>query len=125
MALTNVTLGTLYLREGKTAEAEKILPAAVEEERRLLRDERTLAAGIRDLAALRAQQHAWNDAESLYREAIGYYERRIGPGHPDLAPVLREYAAVLKRRGASKTEIRNVEARARAIGSPAARSQVS
>jgi len=125
IALTNVTLGSLYLREGKTAEAEKILPAAVEEERRLLRDERALAAGIRDLAVLRVQQHAWNDAESLYREAIGYYERRIGAGHPDLAPVLREYAAVLKHRGASKTEIRNIEALARAIGDPAVRSQVS
>jgi hypothetical protein len=30
--------------------------------------------------------------------------------------VLREYAAVLKHRGASKTEIRNIEVRARAIG---------
>jgi tetratricopeptide (TPR) repeat protein len=125
IALTQATLGTLYLREGKTAEAERILPAAVEAERRLLRDERSLAAGIRNLAALRAQQHAWNEAESLYREAIGRYERKLGAGHPDLAPVLREYAAVLKHRRAPKSEIRNIEARARAIGNPAARSQVS
>jgi len=125
IALTQATLGTLYLREGKTAEAERILPAAVEEERRFLRDGRTLAAGIRGLAALRVQQHAWSDAESLYREAIGYYERRMGAEHPDLAPVLREYAAVLKHRGASRAEIRNIEARARAIGNPAPHPQVS
>jgi hypothetical protein len=39
--------------------------------------------------------------------------------------VLREYAIVLKHRGASKTEIRSIEARARAIGNPLARSEVS
>jgi tetratricopeptide (TPR) repeat protein len=113
IALTQVIMGNLYLREGRTAEAEKILPAAVDAERRSIRDERTLAAGIRALAALRVQQQAWNDAESLYREVIGHYERKLGAGHPDLAPVLREYAAVLRHRGGSKAEIRSVEARAR------------
>jgi len=125
IVFTQINLAALYLREHKTAQAEKILPAAIDAERRFLKDGRILGDGIRDLAALRAQQHAWNEAESLYREAIGCYERKLGAGHPDLAPVLREYAAVLKHRGASKSEIRNIEARARAIGNPAARSQVS
>ncbi len=125
VVLTRINLGALYLREHKTAEAQKILPAAVEAERRFFKDGRILGDGIRDLAALRAQQHAWSDAESLYREAIGCYERNLGAGHPDLAPVLYEYAAVLKRRGASKTEIRNIEARARAIGNPTSHPEVS
>jgi tetratricopeptide (TPR) repeat protein len=125
IALTQVTLGILYLREGKTAEAEKILPAAIEAERRLFTDERTLATGIRNLAVLRVQQHAWSDAEPLYREAIAFYERKLGSGHPDLAPVLREYAAVLKHRGASKTEIKSIEARVRAIRNPVSHPQIS
>lgn len=124
IVLTEVNLGNLYLREHRTAEAEKILPAAVEAERRLLKDGRTLGDGIRDLAALRVQQHAWNDAESLYREAIGIYERKLGVDHPDIAPVLREYAAVLKRQGVSKSRIKSIEVRAHAIENPA-RTQAS
>ena len=100
IALAQVTIGTLYLREHKIAQAEKILPAAIEAERRILPNETTLANGIRTLAALRVQQRAWSDAETLYREAIGIYERKFGAEHPDLAPLLREYAVVLKHRGA-------------------------
>ncbi|HEX4135509.1 MAG TPA: tetratricopeptide repeat protein [Bryobacteraceae bacterium] len=119
IVLTQVNLGSLYLRERKTAEAEKILPTAVEEERRMLKDGRTLGDGIRNLAALKAQQKSWGVAESLYREAISIYERRLGVDHPDIAPVLREYADVLKHNRVSKARIRSVEARALAIENPA------
>ena len=125
IVLTQVNLGSLYLREHKTAEAERILPAAVEAERSFLKDGRTLGDGIRILAVLKAQQHSWDDAESLYREAIGIYERKLGSDHPDIAPVLREYAGVMKRHGASKSRIRGVEARARAIENPASHPQAS
>jgi tetratricopeptide (TPR) repeat protein len=121
IVLAQVNLGTLYLREHKTAEAERVLPAAVEAERRLFQDGRALGHGIRNLAALRAQQHSWNEAEALYREALDLYELRLGPDHSDLAPVLREYANVLKHRGAPKGRVKDVEARARAIANPASR----
>jgi tetratricopeptide (TPR) repeat protein len=115
IVLAQVELGALYLREHNLAEAEKILPASVEAERRLLKDGRVLGDGIRDLAALRAQQHVWNDAEPLYREAIGFYERKLGVDHPDIAPVLRAYADVLKHQGTPGVQVKNIEARARAI----------
>jgi tetratricopeptide (TPR) repeat protein len=115
IVLAQAQLGALYLREHNIAGAEKVLPVAVETERRLLKDERILGDGIRDLAALRAQQHAWNDAEALYREAIGFYERKLGADHPDIAPVLRAYAGVLKHQGIQGIRVRNIEARARAI----------
>jgi tetratricopeptide (TPR) repeat protein len=115
IALAQVNLAGLYLRERKTAAAEKILPPAIETERQVLRSGRTLADGIRNLGRLRVQQHAWSDAETLYRDAIGFYNVKLGPDHPDLAPVLREYAGVLKHQGAPRAQLKDLEARARSI----------
>jgi hypothetical protein len=67
------------------------------------------------LALLRTQQQAWSQAESLYREALGIYEAALGPDHPDIAPVLHEYAGVLKHQRAPKDKVKSIEARARAI----------
>jgi tetratricopeptide (TPR) repeat protein len=115
MALVQVDLGALYLRQGKTNEAEELLPSAVDEERRLFKPGRRLADGLRILAVLRVRQQAWDHAETLYAEALGMYEAVLGPEHPDIAPMLREYAQVLKHERAPKGTIRSVEARARAI----------
>jgi hypothetical protein len=120
IALAQIHLGTLYLREHKIAEAEKVLPPAVEAERRFLKEGRTLGYGVRNLAALRVQQQAWTEAESLYREAIGLYEITLGTAHPDLAPVLHEYADVLKHQRAPKAKVRDIETRARTIANPSA-----
>jgi tetratricopeptide (TPR) repeat protein len=115
IALIEVSLGGLYLREGKTAEADAILTPAVDEEHRLFHAGRRLGDGIRMLALLRTQQQAWSQAESLYREALGIYEAALGPDHPDTAPVLHEYAGVLKHQRAPKDKVRSIEARARAL----------
>jgi len=125
IVLAKVSLGSIYLRERKLDEAEKVLPAAVEAERGYYEAGRTLADGVRELAGLRVQQHAWPAAESLFREALDLYERGLGTEHPDIAPVLREYAEVLKRRKGSKAEVRNVEARARAIEHPEVKASAS
>jgi hypothetical protein len=115
IALVEVSLGGLYLREGKTAEANAILAPAVDEERRRFQTGRRLGDGIRMLALLRTLQQAWSQAESLYREALGVYEAALGPDHPDIAPLLREYAGVLKHQRAPKDTVRSIEARARSI----------
>jgi tetratricopeptide (TPR) repeat protein len=120
IAAENVMLGTLYLRERKIAEAAKVLPDAVALERRLagdprMPDRRVLADGIQSLAALRALERNWHDAQTLYSEAIAIYESTLGPSHPGIAPVLLEYADVLKHCGASRAEVKNIEARARAM----------
>jgi tetratricopeptide (TPR) repeat protein len=115
IALAQVNLGTIYIREGKIDEAERILPAAVAAERRIAAGERILADGIQRLAALRAIEQSWREAEALYREAIGIYESRLGPDNPQLAPVLRAYAGVLKRAGGSKSEAKSLESRAKSI----------
>lgn len=115
IALVEVSLGGLYLREGRTADADAVLTPAVGVERQLFQPGRRLGDGIRMLALLRTQQQAWSQAESLYGEALGIYEAALGPDHPDIAPLLREYAAVLKHQRAPKEKVRNIEARARAI----------
>jgi tetratricopeptide (TPR) repeat protein len=117
MAVEKVMLGTLYLRERKIAEAAKILPDAVAVERRLAADPRVLADGILRLAELRAFERNWHDAQILFSEAITTYESMPGPKHPGIAPVLLEYANVLKHCGAPRAEVKNIEARARAIKS--------
>jgi tetratricopeptide (TPR) repeat protein len=120
IAIENVTLATVYLRERKIAEAEKILPGAVALERRLsddphMPDRRILADGIQKLGELRALEHNWHDAQKLFSEAIAIYASTLGPSHPLMAPVLLEYAAVLKHCGAPKAEVKDIEARARSI----------
>jgi hypothetical protein len=115
IAAENVTLATLYMRERKIAEAAKILPDAVAVERRVASDRRALADGIRRLAELRALEHSWREAQALYGEAIAIYESTLGPSHPGIAPVLLEYAGVLKHCGVPRAEVKNIETRAKAI----------
>jgi tetratricopeptide (TPR) repeat protein len=119
-AAASVLLAALYLRERKIAEAAKILPDAVALERQLagdarLPDQRFLAEGIRRLGELRALQHNWHEAQTLYSEAIAIYESTLGYSHPGIAPILIEYADVLKHSGAPRAEVKNIEARATAM----------
>lgn len=120
IAVQKVVLATVYVRERKSAEAERILPAAVATERRLLAepstsDRRVLAQGIRVLADLRAIEQNWREAQQLYAEVIAIYESTSGGSHPSLAPILVRYAEILRHSGASKEQVRSVEARAKAI----------
>jgi hypothetical protein len=122
LAAGKVLLASVYLHQRKIADAAKILPSAVALERQLaadsrMPDKRTLADGIRRLGELRALQHNWREAQMLYSEAIAIYESTLGPSHPVIAPVLLEYANVLKQCRAPRSEVKNIEARARAIRS--------
>lgn len=120
MAVEQVMLATIYLQERRIDAAEKILPDAVALERRFadgaqVSHPRELAFAIRRLGQLRALQHNWTEAQALYGEAIQLFESDAGRRHPALAPMLSEYAAVLKRAGASRAAVKTVEARARAL----------
>lgn len=120
VAFAKVALATAWVRERKFSEAAKILPEAIAVERRSaddprMRDRRVLAYAICMLAEVRAAQRNWSEARALYTEAIAIYEAELDPGHPAIAPVLRQYADVLKRSGAPKEEVKRVEARANAI----------
>lgn len=116
IAMAEVTLGNAYLHGHKTAEAETILPDAVQAERRLVTNPNAVAAAIQSLAQLREQQHDSRAAEALYREAIGIYESDAASSpSPFLAPALRALATLLKHNGGSKIEVRALETRARDV----------
>jgi hypothetical protein len=61
------------------------------------------------------KQRSWSEADDLYREAVEIYEDRLGPDNPAIMPLLKEYAAALKRSPGTKKEAKRVEARLRAI----------
>jgi tetratricopeptide (TPR) repeat protein len=120
VAVQRVVLASVYIREKKIADAERILTDTVALERRIAADSgaperRILANGIRKLAELRALQHNWRESETLFRETIDTYESTSAPGSPIMAPILMEYAEVLKHCGVSKEQVKDVEARAKAI----------
>jgi tetratricopeptide (TPR) repeat protein len=126
LVASQVTLAAIYLRAHNTAETEKMLPAAVETQRQTAVNPLTLAASIRLLGELRAQQRNWHAAETLFREAIGIYESRASAAvDPAVAPVLRALADAIKRQGGSKEEVRELEARARDLLRSAPHSPVS
>jgi tetratricopeptide (TPR) repeat protein len=116
LAVAQVTLAGVFVRNRNTAEAEKILPAAVESQRQSAVSPLTLAASVQLLGELRAQQRNWHAAETLFREAIAIYGRNSPSGvNPALAPLLRGLADALKHEGGSKQEVRELEARERDI----------
>jgi len=113
-AAAEVTLAEIYLRSHDTASAEKILPHAVEAQRRSATNAGTLAVSTELLGDLRAQQRNWQAAEGLYREALALREKcRSTAIDPTIGPLLRALADTLKHEGKSKDEIRSLEAQAR------------
>jgi tetratricopeptide (TPR) repeat protein len=115
ISVAQVTLSAIYIRSHDLASAEKILPQAVEIQRSLAASPSMLAASLHLLGELRAQQHNWAEAESLYREALGIYTKDKGKVNPATAAVLRELADILKHEGGSKDEVRALEGQARDI----------
>jgi Tfp pilus assembly protein PilF len=116
LAIAQITLADAYMRGHNLEAAEKLLPGAVEMQRKLPSSPTSLGAGILLLAHLRAQQGNWQAAATLCREAITLYEKSARGGtNPALAPVLRTLAAALKHSGGSKEEVRALETRAKTI----------
>ena len=96
MVAAEVSLGSIYLREHKAVDAAQILPHAVEMQSTMAIDPAIKADGMRRLADLRAQQHQWKEAASLYEKAITLFEQRFGSSHPYIDPIRREYSAATK-----------------------------
>lgn len=58
------------------------------------RDDLALAGALYELAIIRRQQGALDEAAALYERALAIRERLQGPSHPDVATVLNNLAAV-------------------------------
>jgi tetratricopeptide (TPR) repeat protein len=116
-AWAKTRLSGFYLDDGRINEAEEILPAAVETQRRFYdRPNWRVAASIAELARLRAVQSRAAEAESLYRESLAMFDESA-PRNPEAARAMRGYADLLRARGASKREISRLMSKARSIQS--------
>ena len=120
VAFAKVGLATACVRAGKIGKASSLLPEAIAVERRSAHDPRmgdrlVLASSIHLLGEVRAAQHNWAEAKALYGEAVAIYESAPQPRSSELAVVLHEYAGVLKHSGAPRTEVKDVEARVKAL----------
>jgi tetratricopeptide (TPR) repeat protein len=114
-AWAKARLSGIYLDEGKSKEAEEILPQAVERQRRFYdKPNWRVAASIGELGRLRAAQSRTGEAEALYRESLAMFES-VAPNNPEAARTMRGYANLLRAEGGSRREIRRLTARARSI----------
>ncbi len=120
MAFAQVGLATACLRAGKIARASSLLPEAIAVERLSAHDPRmrnqlVLASSIHVLGEVRAAERNWAEAKALYGEAIAIYESAPQPRSSELATVLHEYAGVLKQSGAPRADVKDAEAKAKAL----------
>ena len=120
IAFAKVGVASACLHEGKIARASSLLPQAVAVERQSaddprMRDPSILASAIHLLGEVRAAQHSWAEAKALYGEAIAMYESAPQPRSSELVAVLHEYAGVLKHSGARRADVKDVEAKVKAL----------
>jgi tetratricopeptide (TPR) repeat protein len=70
-----------------------------------------------NLAMLYQTQGRYAEAELLHLRVLAILEKALGPEHPDLAERLKNYAALLQKKGCD-TKAAKMEARALAIKKP-------
>lgn len=117
---TYMEAGEQAYRQGRYAEAEKALRAALNEAERFGPQDPRLAASFNNLAALYRAQGKYAEAEPLYKRALAIREKVLGPEHPAVATSLENYAALLPKMD-RQAEAEEFEARARAIRAKHAR----
>ena len=104
-AWAKARLAGFYLNDGRIEEAEALLPASVEAQRRFYDHPNWhVAASLAELARLRAMQSRIADAASLYRESLAMFAA-CAPRNPEAAHAIRGYAELLRSHGGSKREI--------------------
>ncbi len=69
---------------------------------------------LNNLAGLYDDQGRYAEAEPLYKRSLVIREKVLGPGHPNVATSLENYAAVLRATGRT-AEADKMAARAKAI----------
>jgi len=107
------SLGILYSTQGKYHEAEPLLQRSLDIKKRKLGSENPEIAGnLNSLADLYRRQERYKEAEPLFKEALSTLTKTLWPEYPNgslkvgnrvflyvLAPVLDNYALLLKEQG--------------------------
>ena len=96
---SNNAAGLKALQQGRYADAEKLLVAAVEEAEGFGPQDLRLAATLDSLAGLYRAQGKYARAEPLFKRALAIYENALGPEHPIVATDLNNLAALYQTQG--------------------------
>jgi len=94
----NVAGGQAY-QQGRYAEAQKSLLAALEQAEKFGDDNFLLATSLNNLAELYRTQGKYAEAEPLHQRALAIWEKALGPGHPNVAMSLNNLANLYHRQG--------------------------
>jgi serine/threonine-protein kinase len=92
-------LGLTLDERGRPADAEPLLREAVAAWRTSEADAENVAIGLNNLAAVLRHEGRAADAVPLLEESIAIRRRRVGDGHPALAPALGQLGQVFNQLG--------------------------
>ena len=96
-----ITAGQQAYQHADYAEAEKQFEAALKEAEAFGPDDVRLATSLNELGLVYRAQGKYAEAEPLFKRALAILDRALGPKHPDVALVLKNYAALLRKTGHS------------------------
>jgi tetratricopeptide (TPR) repeat protein len=106
--------GNKAFQLARSAEAERLFLAAIEQAEKFGKHDPRLAESLNSLAVLYATQGKQVEAEPLFRRALEINAQVFGPEHPEVAASLEVFAALL-RTTHRDTEAEKLETRAKKI----------
>ena len=93
-------LATVYLSQGKYAEAESLFQRWLTISEKALGPEHPeMARGLNNLAELYKTQGKYAQAEPLYQRSLAIWEKALGPEHPNVAASLNNLALLYNNQG--------------------------
>jgi tetratricopeptide (TPR) repeat protein len=117
---SNMRAGAEAYQQGRYAEADSLLQAALTQAEQFGPEDRHVATSLNDLATLYQAQGRHAQAEPLYQRALGIDEKALGPDHPNVAPILDNLAGLYYVQGrhaqAEPVYQRALEIREKALG---------
>jgi eukaryotic-like serine/threonine-protein kinase len=121
------TLGTIYQKLGKYAEADDFLGKSLDRRRRVAGEAAPETAdSLVRLGLLRVDQAKLEEAERLVREGLASLRKTQPPGHPAIAHALVALGKVLRERGVYDQAVPPLEEAVRLYtGSPAATAELA
>lgn len=91
--------GVKALQEGRSAEAERLLMAAIGRAEQFGKEDPRLAQTLNDLGVLYASQGKKVEAEPLFRRSLEIIRETIGPEHPNAVSPLRNLGILYATQG--------------------------
>ncbi len=114
------TAGRKAYRQGRVAEAEKQLLAALQEAEKFVPEDPRLVRNLNSLATLYIKLGNYAEAVTFIRRSLVIQEKVPGPEHPNLATTLNNLATLYRFQGkyseAEPLYIRSLAIREKALG---------